>query len=156
MMMTRRNLTWLAMLGSAALLLGAFAFQYFGGLVPCVLCIYQRWPHGAAVLAGILALTLGGRSWLWLGALAAAVTAAVGVFHAGVELTWWEGLATCTVDTLQGLNTADLLNTDVTVGAPVRCDAVPWAMLGISMAGWNAILSAGLCLIWIGAATRKD
>jgi disulfide bond formation protein DsbB len=155
MMMTRRNLTWVAMLGSAALLLGAFAFQYFGGLIPCVLCIYQRWPHGVAVLAGVLALSLGGRGWLWLGALAAAATSAVGFYHAGVELGWFAGLATCTVDTLQGLNTADLLNTDVTVGAPVRCDAVPWAMAGISMAGWNAILSALLSLIWIGAATRR-
>lgn len=156
MMMTRRNLTWVAMLGSAALLLGALAFQYFGGLIPCVLCIYQRWPHGVAVLAGVLALSLGGRSWLWLGALAAAVTSAVGFYHAGVELGWFAGLATCTVDTLQGLNAADLLNTDVTVGAPVRCDAVPWAMAGISMAGWNGILSAALCLVWIGAATRKN
>lgn len=155
MMMTRRNLTWVAMLGSVALLLGALAFQYLGGLIPCVLCIYQRWPHGVAVLAGVLALSLGGRGWLWLGALAAAVTSAVGIYHAGVELGWFAGLATCTVDTLQGLNTADLLNTDVTVGAPVRCDAVPWALAGISMAGWNAILSALLCLIWIGAATRK-
>ncbi|MGV8953951.1 MAG: disulfide bond formation protein B [Cypionkella sp.] len=153
--MTRRALTWVAMLGSAAMLLTAFAFQYFGGLVPCVLCIYQRWPHGVAVLAGILALTLGGRGWLWLGALAAAATAAVGVYHAGVELTWWEGLATCTVDTLQGLSVSDLLNTDVTVGAPVRCDAVPWAMFGISMAGWNAIVSAGLCLIWLAAARSR-
>lgn len=154
MMLTRRMLTWGAMAGSAAMLLGAFAFQYFGGLVPCVLCIYQRWPHGIAVVAGVLALSLGGRGWLWLGAVAAATTAAIGVYHAGVELTWWEGLATCTVDTLQGLSGADLLNTDITLGAPVRCDAVPWSMFGISMAGWNAIISAALCGVWLLAAQR--
>jgi disulfide bond formation protein DsbB len=153
--MTRNQLTWIAMLGSAALLAGAFAFQVFGGLIPCVLCIYQRWPHGVAVLAGGLALSLGGRQWLWLGALAAAVTAAVGFYHAGVEMGIFEGLTTCTVDTMKNVSVSDLLNTDVTVGAPVRCDAVPWALLGISMAGWNAILSSLLCLTWIAAARKR-
>lgn len=153
--MTRKLLTWTAMLGSVSMLLGALAFQYLGGLLPCVLCIYQRWPHGLAVLVGVLALSLGGRGWLYLGALAAATTAAIGFYHAGVELTWWQGLATCTVDTLQGLSGADLLNTDITLGAPVRCDAVPWSLLGISMAGWNALISAGLALIWLAAA-RQD
>jgi disulfide bond formation protein DsbB len=153
--MTRNQLTWIAMLGSAALLAGAFAFQVFGGLIPCVLCIYQRWPHGVAVLAGVLALSLGGRQWLWLGALAAAVTAAVGFYHAGVEMGIFEGLTTCTVDTMKNVSVSDLLNTDVTVGAPVRCDAVPWALLGISMAGWNAILSSLLCLTWIAAARKR-
>ena len=153
--MTRNKLTWIAMAGSAALLLGAFAFQYLGGLLPCVLCIYQRWPHAVAVLAGVLGLSLGGRAWLILGAVAAATTSAIGLYHAGVELQLWEGLATCTVDTMKGLNTADLLNTDITLGAPVRCDAVPWALFGISMAGWNALVSAGLSVIWIGAARQK-
>lgn len=153
--MTRKHLTWIAMAGSAALLLGAFAFQYFGGLVPCVLCLYQRWPHAVAVLAGVLALRFGGRAWLILGAAAAATTSAIGLYHAGVELQLWEGLATCTVDTLQGLSSADLLNTDITLGAPVRCDAVPWALFGISMAGWNALISAGLSVVWIGAARQK-
>jgi disulfide bond formation protein DsbB len=153
--MTRTNLILVAAGGSLALLVGAFAFQYLGGLVPCVLCLYQRWPHLAAVLIGVLALKFGGRGLPILGALAAATTAGIGVFHAGVELAWWEGLATCTVDTLQGLSSADLLNTDLTLGAPVRCDAVPWQMLGVSMAGWNTILSAGLMLIWLMAARRK-
>lgn len=153
--MSRRILTVIAMLGSAGMLLGALAFQYLGGLLPCVLCIYQRWPHGLAVLSGVAALMLGGRGWLYLGAVAAATTAGIGVYHAGVELALWQGLATCTVDTLQGLSGADLLNTDITLGAPVRCDAVPWSLLGISMAGWNAIISAGLSLVWLAAARKE-
>lgn len=153
--MTRNNLILLAAGGSLALLLGAFAFQYIGGLIPCVLCLYQRWPHGAAVLIGLVALRVPGPVWPLLGALAAATTAGIGGFHAGVELQWWEGLATCTVDTLTGISGADLLNTDISVGKPVRCDAIPWAMLGVSMAGWNAILSAGLAVIW-GLAARKN
>ena len=119
-----------------------------------MLCIYQRWPHAVAVLAGVLGLSLGGRAWLILGAVAAATTSAIGLYHAGVELQLWEGLATCTVDTMKGLNTADLLNTDITLGAPVRCDAVPWALFGISMAGWNALISLTLAALWVEAARR--
>ena len=153
--MTRTFLIWIAMLGSAGLLGGALAFQYFGGLIPCVLCIYQRWPHGVAILIGLLALRSPGAGLPLLGMLAAAVTAGIGFSHAGVELGWFAGLATCTVDTLQGISGGDLLNTDISVGKPVRCDAVPWALLGVSMAGWNAICSAVLALIW-GLAARKS
>ena len=152
--MTRNNLIIIAAGGSLGLLLGAFAFQYIGGMVPCVLCLYQRWPHAAAVLIGLMGLKIGGRVLPLLGALAAATSAAIGVFHVGVEQRWWEGLATCTVDTLSGVSGADLLNTDLTVGAPVRCDAIPWEMFGVSMAGWNVIVSALLVLIWLTAARR--
>ncbi len=153
--MTRNQLILLATAGSAAMLLGAFAFQYMGGLLPCVLCIYQRWPHALAVVAGMLGLRLGGAHWVVLGALAAATTAGIGFYHAGVELAWWDGLASCTVDTLQGLSGADLLNTDINAGAPVRCDAVPWSLFGISMAGWNGLVSSGLSLIWLAALRRR-
>ncbi len=152
--MTRNQLIIVAAGGSLGLLLGAFAFQYIGGLIPCVLCLYQRWPHAAAVLIGLLGLKIGGRILPLLGALAAATSAGIGVFHVGVEQKWWEGLATCTVDTLSGVRGADLLNTDLTVGAPVRCDAIPWEMFGVSMAGWNVIVSALLVLIWLAAARR--
>jgi disulfide bond formation protein DsbB len=154
-MMTRNMLILIAAGGSLAMLLGAFAFQYFGGLLPCVLCIYQRWPHAVAVLIAGFALKSRGPVLPILGALAALTTAGVGVFHVGVEQGWWAGLATCTVDALQGVSGSDLLNMDVTVGKPVRCDAIAWQMLGVSMAGWNAIISGGLAAIWGLAARRK-
>ena len=153
--MTRTSLIWIATLGSAGLLAGALAFQYLGGLIPCVLCIYQRWPHGVAILIGLLALRRQGAGLPLLGMLAMLTTAGIGYYHAGVELGWFEGLATCTVDTLQGLGGGDLLNMDISVGKPVRCDAVPWQMLGISMAGWNAICSTVLAAVW-GLAARKS
>lgn len=140
--------------GSALLLAGAFAFQYIGGLAPCQLCLWQRWPHGAAVLVGVLALFIGGRLLPVLGALGAFATAAIGVFHVGVEQKWWAGLPSCTASSLTGVSGADLLNTDVAVGAVVRCDEIAWQMLGISMAGWNVILSLGLMLLWLRAARR--
>jgi disulfide bond formation protein DsbB len=154
MTLTRQNLTLLAMLGSIALLGGAFAFQYIGGLAPCQLCLWQRWPHAAAILIGVIALATGWRGLLWLGALAALTTAGIGVFHVGVEQGWWEGLATCTAGSISGLSTADLLNPAADVAAPVRCDAIAWQLLGISMAGWNVIVSLGLAAVWILAARK--
>lgn len=156
MTLTRRTLIAVATLGSAALLAGAFAFQYVGGMAPCQLCLWQRWPHAAAVLIGALALALGWRALSLLGAIAALTTAAIGVFHVGVEQKWWEGLASCTAGSIKGISAADLLNPDVVVAAPVRCDAIAWQMLGVSMAGWNVILSVGLMLVWVMAARRSN
>jgi len=151
---SRTTLTLIATLGSVALLGGAFAFQYIGGLAPCQLCLWQRWPHAAAILIGVVALTTGMRGLLSLGALAALTTAGIGVFHVGVEQGWGEGLATCTAGSISGLSTADLLNPAADVAAPVRCDAIAWQLLGVSMAGWNVILSLGLAAIWATAARK--
>ncbi len=148
------QLILLALLGSAAVLAGAFAFQYIGGLAPCQLCLWQRWPHAAAVLIGALALITGWRILPWAGALAALTTAGIGAFHVGVEQKWWEGLASCTAGSIEGISTADLLNPNVVVAAPVRCDEIAWQMLGVSMAGWNVIVSLGLVALWIMAARR--
>jgi disulfide bond formation protein DsbB len=152
--MTRQRLILIAAFGSAALLTGAFGFQYIAGLWPCTLCLWQRWPHAAAIVLGVLGITLPQRIWPILGAVAALATAAIALFHVGVEQTWWEGLATCTADTMGNVNVDDLLNTNVTVGAPVRCDAIAWTLFGISMAGWNMLLSMGLAVIWIKAARK--
>ena len=154
MTLTRPTLILIATLGSAAMLGGAFAFQYIGGLAPCQLCLYQRWPHAAAILIGVLALATGWRGLAWAGALAALATAAIGVFHVGVEQLWWEGLATCTAGSISGISTADLLDPTKDVAAVVRCDEIAWSLFGISMAGWNVILSLGLAGIWVAAARR--
>lgn len=154
MTLTSARLTLIATLGSAALLGGAFAFQYIGGLAPCQLCLWQRWPHAAAIGIGIIVLATGWRGLAWAGALAALATAGIGGFHVGVEQGWWEGLATCTAGSISGISTADLLNPAADVAAPVRCDAIAWQMFGISMAGWNMILSLGLAAIWVMAARK--
>ena len=140
--------------GSAALLIGVFGFEYIGGLLPCQLCLWQRWPHVLATLLGVLALALPHRIWPILAGIAALSTAAIGVFHVGVEQTWWEGLASCTVDAMANVSLDDLLNTDITVGGPVRCDAIAWQFLGVSMAGWNAIISLGLAGLWLRIAQK--
>lgn len=152
-----RNLILLAGLGSASLLAGAFAFQYIGGLFPCTLCLWQRWPHAAAVLLMLVALIWRPSTGIAvLGAIAALATAGIGVFHVGVEQGWWEGLASCTGGSLTGMNVNDLLNPNADIAKPVRCDDIAWSMFGISMAGWNVILSLGLAVIWGLAAVKAS
>jgi disulfide bond formation protein DsbB len=140
--------------GSAALLLGAFAFQNIGGLAPCELCLWQRWPHAAAVLIGLAALALPGRLLPLLGALAALATAGLGLFHTGVERHWWAGPGTCSGSVSAEISTGDLL-TQILEAPLVRCDEVAWSLAGLSMASWNAVLSLALAVLWIVAATRR-
>lgn len=141
----------IATAGSAALLGGAFLFQ-LAGYPPCQMCFWQRWPHFVAIVIGVLVLVLGWRALAWLGAAAAAVTAAIGVYHTGVERDWWEGPTSCTGG---GGLTGDLLSVD---GARlVMCDQVSWSLIGLSMASWNAVFSIILVGVWISAAlTAKD
>ncbi len=138
------------------MLAAAFAFQYIGGLPPCHLCLLQRWPHAAAVVILLLWAVTRWRIWPWLGALAALVTAGIGLFHAGVEQGWWEYISSCTQGSVAGFSAAELMNPATATPAPVRCDAIPWSLFGISMAGWNAIVSFGLALIWLFGASRRD
>lgn len=152
--MTRLPLALLAAAGSAGLLLGALAFQHLGGLAPCVLCIWQRWPHVVALVLAGLYLWRKGPALAALAGLAALTSAGIGVFHVGVEQGWWEGLAQCSVNTLSGVSAEDLLNTDVNVGAPAACDKVAWSMFGISMAGWNVLASTAIAGLWALVARR--
>lgn len=152
--MTRNLLILLAGLGSAALLLGALAFQYLGGMAPCSLCIWQRWPHGIAILVAALALIRPGRILPVLGALAALATAGIGLYHTGVERGWWEGPATCTASSADGMSSAELM-AHIMAAPLVRCDDVAWEMFGLSMASWNAVASLVLVALWLVAAARR-
>ncbi len=136
----------IALLLPIALLGGALGSQYLGGLHPCEMCYWQRWPHAAAILLAAIAFTApaaSGRSRTFtvLAALAIAVSGAIGVYHAGVEAKIFQGFTTCTAMG-KGLSTADLLK-QISKAPLVRCDEVQFRFLGISMAGWNAILSLG-------------
>jgi disulfide bond formation protein DsbB len=137
---------WIALLLPAALLAGAWGFQLIGGLVPCEMCHWQRWPHYAAVVIALLAFVVPGRTskrgLVWLAALAIAISGAIGIYHAGVEYGWWQGATECTSSLPVGGSSADMLN--AIMNAPiVRCDQPQWTWHGISLAGFNAILSLG-------------
>lgn len=141
---------WLALLVPLALLAGALGSQYLGGLHPCEMCYWQRWPHAAAILFAGIAFLMPAKARLLtaLAALAIAVSGAIGVFHAGVELGWWEGLTRCT--TGGPLSLDDLMKVPL-----VRCDQIQWSLLGISMAGWNAILSLGSAAVIAALLARR-
>lgn len=144
----------IATLGSAALLLGALGFQYLGGLPPCKMCIWQRWPHLAAIVIGLVAWKSESRNLAYLGAVAVLITAGIGFYHAGVEQMWWEGPNTCTSGGIEGLTTEQLM--EQIMGAPlVRCDEIQWSLFGLSMAAWNAVISFALAGIWLMGARRK-
>jgi disulfide bond formation protein DsbB len=133
----------------AALLGGAYVGQYGFGLYPCEMCWWQRYGHFAALALALLGL-LRPAQQRWLGALAALAiigSGLIGAFHAGVEYQWWQGFTTCSaapgagggVDPLQAVLDAPL----------VRCDQVQWQLLGISLAGFNFLISvpAGLFVL---------
>ncbi len=129
-----------------ALLGGALASQYIGGLFPCEMCMWQRWPHAAAILLALAAYGTRGqpgisRLLVTLATIAIAVSGAIGVFHAGVEYHWWDGITACSVPA-SGTSAKDML--DAIMAAPLtRCDVAPWSLFGISLAGFNAIFSLG-------------
>ncbi len=154
-MLGPRTLIVLAAGGSLALLLAAFGFQHLGGLAPCQMCLWQRWPHAAAVVFGVLALALGGNMWIWLGLLSALTTAGIGAYHTGVERDWWEGPSSCAggAGGLGGTG-ADMLSLDVPA-LVVQCDAVVWSLMGLSMASWNMLAALTLAAFWV-LALRKS
>ena len=136
---------WLALFTPAALLGGALVSQYLFGLPPCEMCWWQRYPHGAALVLGLVAFALRNDWLVRLAALAILVSGAIGAFHAGVEYGWWEGLTRCATGSLAGGDPLEAI-----MNAPViRCDVAPWSLFGISLAGWNFLISgaAGIAIL---------
>lgn len=140
-----------------ALLWGGAALvaQRWFGLPPCEMCMWQRWPHMAALALGLLALILRNqpvsRVLVWLAALAILVSGAIGLFHAGVEYHWWQGFTQCT--STAG-SSGDFMK-DIMSAPLVRCDVAPWTLAGISLAGFNAIFSVASAAIIAVLLTRK-
>ena len=135
----------LALFIPLALIGGALISQYGFGLFPCQMCMWQRWPHYAAIVLALLSfvVTPARTPLVGLAALAIAASGAIGVFHAGVEYGWWEGITQCATH-FGGEGSA----LDQIMNAPlVRCDVAPWDLFGVSLAGWNAIFSLGGALV---------
>ena len=141
----------LALLVPAVLLGGALGSQYWGGLYPCEMCHWQRWPHYAALaLAGFgFVLRPAARPLVVLAALAIMTSGAIGAYHAGVELGVFQGITSCAI--APGTGSAQELLKSILATPLTRCDEVQFAFLGISMAGWNAILSLSLggLILWL-------
>jgi disulfide bond formation protein DsbB len=150
----------IALLLPAALLGGAYAFQYVGGLFPCEMCWWQRYPHAAAILLAAAAFTAPAasqrsRTLTLLAALGIAISGLIGVYHAGVELKVFEGFTTCT-STVKAASTQEMLKQLMAVPL-IRCDQVQWSLFGVSLAGWNAIFSLGGAAVisWLTLSGRR-
>jgi disulfide bond formation protein DsbB len=152
-----RTAQLVALLLPLALIAGALGSQIFGGLVPCEMCHWQRWPHYAAIIVAACSFAIPHRPTRMLFVLFAgvliAVSGAIGVFHAGVEYHWWPGITPCSTNVAHGDPMAILREQ---IGKPlIRCDAAQWELFGISLAGFNAILSlAGTVAIFALAVRR--
>lgn len=150
----------------AMLLLTAMAFQYIGGLEPCMLCVWQRAAHSATIAFGMVAALLAwsrrnnsqtpiGHTLQIMCDAAAACAMLVGVglaiYHTGVEYTWWHAPTACSASNTSALlSSNDLLNFDSPAAAPpIACNVVLWRFLGLSMAAWNAMVSTLLVGVWL-------
>jgi disulfide bond formation protein DsbB len=155
----------LAALASALILGGAYFFQYVLGYDPCALCYDQRHIHQAAIGVGLIG---GLAMWfvpalrpyaIWVCLALAGIflySAGFAFWHAGIEYDWWDGPASCTAAGPVDISTDDLLAVLDGGGPVVLCDESPWDFLGISMAGYNALMSAGLAAIsaYLGIVKR--
>jgi disulfide bond formation protein DsbB len=134
---------------------GALVSQYGFGLHPCEMCYWQRWPHQAAIIFALGALLRRGndramRNLTYLAAIAIAISGAIGIFHAGVEYGFWEGITTCAT------GGAGPVSLDAIMNAPlIRCDTAQWTLFGVSLAGFNAIFSLGAAAFVLTLLRRK-
>ena len=154
-----RRARGIAFLLPLTLLAGAWAAQLIGGLYPCEMCHWQRWPHYAALVVAGAAFVVQERGsvrvLVIVAAVLIAISGAIGLAHAGVEYHWWDGFTACTSTTaLGGMDAAARL--DAILRAPVvRCDAAPWTLAGVSLAGFNAILSLGGAIALLMLLARR-
>jgi disulfide bond formation protein DsbB len=151
----------LALVLALAAIFGALGFEYLGGLAPCPLCLEQRYAYyaGAPVLfVALVALSADHRHiaalLFFLVALAFLANSALGIYHAGAEWHFWPGPQSCTgaqdLATSAGGMLDALQKTNV-----VRCDEAAWRFAGISLAGWNAIVSLLVAGLSVRAAAQS-
>lgn len=148
--LTPRNAAFLILSVAAATIIGAWIFEY-AGFAPCELCLQQRYAYYLAIPLALLIALIAGRlpslarygllalGLVWLGSMA------FGVYHSGVEWKWWLGPSTCgAAGELGGL--PDLSK------PVILCDTPALRILGLSLAGWNAVISLGLALVAFAGA----
>ena len=143
---------------SLALLLGAWGFQYIGHYDPCALCYDQRHIHMAVIALGLASgVALGVRPelarfapWVILAIAAVLVySAGFSFWHAGIEYDWWAGPETCTASGGASVSVTDVLAALDGNRPVVQCDEAAWTLFGISMAGYNGLISAAMAIVSI-------
>jgi len=163
--MSASPITWasrrapaLIFLASIAVLGTALASQYFGGLQPCELCLYERWPYDAIVIIMLLAMlsrnTGIARAALALSSLIFLGSSVLAAYHVGVEQHWIAGPTACTGD-IGNASSPDALLQALQGRQPVQCDVVQWSFHGLSLAGLNFAVSLALLAFSLWAAMRS-
>lgn len=151
----------LCLLVALATIGGALAIEHVGGVKPCPLCLEQRWAYYLGIPATFVALVLVSTGRVKLGAallLAVALgylaNAGLGLYHAGVEEKWWAGPATCSgaAPLVLGGAGKGVLGS-LTETRVIRCDEAPLRIAGLSLAGWNVIVSLALVAAALKAAS---
>jgi disulfide bond formation protein DsbB len=144
---------------AAASIAGAFIFQALG-YAPCELCLKERIPYYAALPIAVLTVFFAARGLKALTraafvvlALIFAASAVFGAYHAGVEWGFWAGPTECTGALDRAASVSDFLKQLESVKV-VRCDSAALRILGLSLAGWNAVVSAGLAVLAVMAARK--
>ncbi len=143
----------LALLVPALLLAGAYISQYGFGLYPCEMCWWQRWPHFAAVALALVSFAAPPRRvWIALAAGGILTSGLIGIFHAGVEYDLWEGITACSMPASASTDPLEAI-----LAQPIiRCDQPAWTLFGISLAGFNAIISTISAIAIFALLARKD
>ncbi|MBI1198730.1 MAG: disulfide bond formation protein B [Phenylobacterium sp.] len=151
-----------AVLVSAAMLATAHAFETFGGYAPCMLCLRQREVYWVALGLGVVFMVLvrmpGGprlrAATCWVLGLTFLVGCGIAVYHAGAEWKFWPGPQSCS-----GTSSVSMADMQAFLGGqkfkPPSCEVAAWRMAGISMAGYNALVSLGLAGLSVLAAIRE-
>ena len=151
----------IAVVGGAAIL-GAWFFQFVLGLRPCPLCLEQRYAYYFAIPLALMAALgdeFGASRKVLLGALVVIAlgmiwNAGLGVYHSGIEWKWWAGPQAC-AGTLDDLGASGGLRSRIETINVVRCDEAPWRFLGLSLAGYSALISLLLAGIAVWGAAME-
>lgn len=153
--LTPNRAALLIFLVAFATIAGAWIFEYYGYL-PCELCLKQRWAYYAGVPLALIVVLLAPHSpglakaglallaVLWLGSMV------FGIYHSGVEWKWWPGPSTCTAQAGFSGGLPDLSK------PAVMCDEPALRIFGLSLAGWNAVISLGLALVAFAGMRRAQ
>lgn len=145
---TNRQIPWLIFAISLTALVCALIFEHIGGLAPCDLCVKQRMPYWVLIPVSLVAAIMSREANLGLipvvliaiCTLAALSNLGIAGYHAGVEYKWWEGPQGCTGGGLMAGSIEQFQQELAGVKVP-RCDEIPWSLFGISMAGYNFLIS---------------
>jgi disulfide bond formation protein DsbB len=146
------------LLVSAAVLGAVLVSQYWGGLMPCELCLKERWPWAVAIVVAFVAALVGSRPALpsvaLLLAAVFAVSSGLAFYHVGVEQHWFAGPSACTAAAGTPKTLAEL-EAQLAHQQPVRCDEPAWSLVGVSLAGWNLVGSLVMTAICLAMTIRS-